>query len=160
MAARTEVIVRVQWADPERSGLRTLRLRARSLDRVCKGIAKGVGGLVKVDDTACETEPPAPTPMEVPGNGVEHGPIGTGLVAATIESVGQVPPGHLLPATTLLRVRANRGRVFLRLIGAHDFELGTRIYLSGLEATRTMYDAELVSGAVTAPFFFELRPWS
>ena len=54
VAVRSEVIVRIQWADPERSGLRSLRFHARSLESACELIARGVGAVV-VDDEA----PPA-----------------------------------------------------------------------------------------------------
>ena len=183
MAVRSEVIVRVQWADPERSGLRTLRFQARSLENACELIARSVGpvieddGAAPTDDGASEQRPqprafqPRPRRAKAGRNGAaapsadEDAPAtGNGhtpapFVEGTVEWVGEVPAGHLLPAMTLVRARAGQRKVVLRLAGAHEFDVGTRVYLSGLNGAGTLFDAELVSGAGKPPFFFEVQAW-
>lgn len=168
---RGDVIVRVQWADPGRSGLRTLRLDAPSLEEVCRHIATRYGRGAGVAAAKTNGAPrarvrkaaarPARAAVEptVAEPGTERA-AACRLVAGTIEWVGEVPAGHLLPPITLLRVRARDRRLVLRLAGAHAIQPGARVYLSGVDGGHRLFDAELVSGADTAPFFFEARSWA
>lgn len=180
MATRGEVIVRVQWADPERSGQRTLRLRARSLEHACRRIAAGYGDVVEetaADSPAVEPRatratrprstraangnghPPGAHADSCAGGDGHAGTPSCALVEATVEWVGDVPAGHLLPALTLVRARTGQRQVILRLNGSHEFGVGTRLYLSGLNGSQSLFDAELVSGAGKSPFFFEVHAW-
>jgi len=176
VAVKSEVIVRVQWADPERSGLRTLRFHARSLDQACKAIAQGVGGSVVEDAAATGDEPPLPRPSprlraakrdrteaaaRLPPAPDAPTAAAKAFVEGTVEWVGEVPAGRLLPPMTLVEARAGQRKVILRLGGTHEFDVGTRVYLSGLNGdAQTLFDAELVSGAGKPPFFFEVRAWA
>ena len=81
------------------------------------------------------------------------------LVAGSVEWVGEVPAGHFLPAVTLVRARTGDRSIFLRLCGVHAFDVGVRVYLSGLDPRLTMFDAELTSGAGEPPFFFDVYAW-
>ena len=183
VAVRGEVIVRVQWADPERNGLRTMRVQARSLEQVCRAVVQVVGPDVSANGDSARAPIAAATPPRpsrrhqadesvVPGkshadaheitacNGHPSLTSASQLVVGNVEWIGETPAGHLLPAVTLLQARAGARCVFLRVVGEHTFAVGSRLYLSGLNGSQTMFDAELVSGAGKPPFFFELRAWS
>jgi hypothetical protein len=184
VAVRGEVIVRMQWADPERNGLRTMRVQARSLDQVCRAVVEAVGPELCTNGESSPTRITDATPTkssrrrqtnqatttpefqpEAHGiaaacNGHASLTNASPLVVGVVEWVGETPAGHLLPAVTLLQARAGARFVFLRVVGEHTFEVGARLYLSGLDGAQTMFDAELVSGAGKPPFFFELRSWS